>query len=385
MSCVRAQAKGPRRVTTTRIGLVLQGGGARGAYQVGVLLAVAKITGAHRSPFQIVCGSSVGAVNAASIAVAANDFQQGTQYLASLWRSLKCHSVYNTDALSLLLSTGRLASTMVFGYLGFSASGGLLDYEPLRKLLEREFRRSHLQQAIKSKALHALCITASSYGAGKAVTFFEGDETIQNWNRARRSGERVQIIPAHLLASAALPFAFAPVELSSSYYGDGALRSTSPLSPAIRTGAERILVIGTRDTLPDTGSRSMGKRMPTFGEVAGHSLDILFNDNLESDHERMQRINHTVSLIPEERRPLTPLRVIESVLLSPSQDLRKIAQSHASDLPRTVRMLLRSGGAWGGDGRLKSYLLFEPGYIGDLIDLGYEDTMKQETKIAEFF
>lgn len=367
-----------------RTAVVLQGGGARGAYHVGVLRAVAEITGARRSPFPIICGSSVGAINAASIAVAANDFQRGTEHLSALWRSLRCHAVYNADALSLLLSTGRLAGTMIFGYLGFSASGGLLDYEPLRQLLEREFRRSHLTHAIRSKALHALCITASSYEGGHAVTFFEGADSIPDWHRARRTGQRAQIEPMHILASAALPFAFAPVHLDTGYFGDGALRSTAPLSPAIRMGAERILVIGTRDTHLDTGPRPASKRGPTFGEVAGHSLDILFNDNLEADYERMDRINHTVSLIPEQRRKLTPLRVIESILLSPSTDLRAIAKEHASDLPRPVRMLLRSAGAWGGDGRLESYLMFEPGYVGALIDLGYVDTMAKVEQIRVF-
>jgi NTE family protein len=369
----------------SKTALVLQGGGARGAYHVGVLAALAEITRARRSPFQIICGTSVGAINAASIAAAANDFQRGTKHLDSLWRGLRCNSIYNTDALSLLMSTGRLAGTMMFGYLGFRAAGGLLDYGPLRKLLEREFQRPLLQHAVQSKALHALCITASSYEGGQAVTFFEGAETISDWQRARRMGRRVQLTAGHILASAALPFAFAPVRVEEGYYGDGALRSTSPLSPAIRTGADRILVIGTRDTQIDTTTRAARKSGPTFGEVAGHSLDILFNDNLEADQERMLRINNTISLIPKAQRDNTQLRVIDSILLSPSQDLRTIAKSYASDLPRAVRMLLRSAGAWGGDGRLESYLLFEPGYVGDLIDLGYSDTMGQAKMIKAFF
>jgi NTE family protein len=144
-------------------------------------------------------------------------------------------------------------------------------------------------------------------------------------------------------------------------------------------------VIGTRDTQIDTTTRAARKSGPTFGEVAGHSLDILFNDNLEADQERMLRINNTISLIPKAQRDNTQLRVIDSILLSPSQDLRTIAKSYASDLPCAVRMLLRSAGAWGGDGRLESYLLFEPGYVGDLIDLGYSDTMGQAKMIKAFF
>lgn len=364
--------------------LVLQGGGARGAYQVGVLKAIAEISGARRSPFQIVCGASAGAINAAPVAVMAQDFQVAVRHLERLWRGLHCTSIYETIPLKVLLSGSRLAGNLLFRFGGLRAGGALLDHAPLRQLLEREFNRKRLDRAISSGALHALCVTASSYSQGVAVTFFDGVEGIADWQRARRIGRRAQIGPAHLLASSSLSFAFDPVEIEGEYFGDGSLRSTSPLSPAIRTGADRVLVIATRDPLHQVPPKDLPTAPPTFGDIAGHALDILFNDNIEADYERMLRVNETLTLMPEDVRQQSRLRPISALLLAPSQDLRDIARPHAHDLPRTIRILMKMVGAWHHDGRLESYLMFEPAYIGDLIDLGYADTIARADELRSF-
>jgi NTE family protein len=363
--------------------LVLQGGGARGAYHVGAIKAIAEITERRRSPFKIVCGASVGAINAASIAVASNDFQAGARHLEDLWRSLNSSSIFNTQAIPLLMTALRWAMSPIFTRLGYPTRGGLLDCEPLKLLLQREFSRAHLRRAIRTGSLHALCITASSYKRGEAVAFFEGAKEVEEWSRSRRRGTRTEISADHILASAALPFAFAPVLLESGYYGDGSLRLTSPLSPAIHLGADRILVITSRDgnTVPLTDGAS--EESPSIGEMAGHALDILFNDSLEGDHERMKRINQTISLVSPEVRQKSPLRVIETVLLKPSRDLRDVAKSHAKQVPWSIKFLLYSLGPKDGDGRIESYLMFEPDYIGALIDLGYVDTMKRADAIIE--
>lgn len=375
----------PRLIAARRrTALVLQGGGARGAYHVGVIRAIAEITKAQHSPFQIVCGASVGAINAASIAVATLDFQAGARHLEVLWRGLRSNSVYDTRAMTLFLTSARWAATLLFGHLGLRATGGLLDYSPLAALLQREFNRKQLLFAIRTGALHALCITASSYSEGKAVTFFEGNAKLNSWERARRRGMRTAITPEHLLASSALPFAFAPVRLQANYFGDGALRSTSPLSPAVRTGADRILVIATRDNAPDPALFVPPQQSPSLGVVAGHALDILFNDNLEADLERMTRINHTISLLTPDARKLTSLRQVETLMISPSRDMRELAKPFKSEVPPAVRLLLRSIGAWGGDGRMISYLMFEPGYVGAQIDLGYADAMARAPEIEAF-
>lgn len=365
--------------------LVLQGGGARGAYQIGALKAIAEITGSRRSPFPIICGASVGAINAASIAAAAQDFQAGARHVEKLWRSLRCNSIYDTRGLPLLATSLRWAMSPVLRYLGLPATGGLLDYTPLRRLLREEFRKPHLRHAIRTGALHAFCITASSYSEGTSVTYFEGSQEIGNWSRARRRGERASIGPEHILASAALPFAFAPVQLHNGYFGDGSLRLNSPLSPAIHAGAGRILVITTRDNTPDPPQAGPQPKTPSIGEIAGHALDILFNDNLEADYERLNRINHTVSLLSPEARKKTPLREIDTVLLRPSVDIRAIARQHAGDLPRAIRLLIRGFGALDGDGRIESYLMFEPAYINALISTGYADTMARAGEIEAFF
>lgn len=362
----------------------MQGGGARGAYHVGVIKAIAEITACRMSPFQIVCGSSVGAINAASVAMTSLDFQTGAARLEALWRSLRSASIYDARPLPVLWKSSRWAMTLVLGHLGVRMNGGLLDYSPLHDLLKREFSQKHLRRAIKSKALHALCITTSSYTTGTSDTFFQGDETIMPWTRARRRGERATILPEHILASSALPLAFAPVRLNGGYFGDGALRSTSPLSPAIRTGADRILVVATRDGFVGSGKDGKVRPSPSIGEILGHALDILFNDNLEADVERTARINHTISLLTDDARTQTPLRIIETESVSPSKDLRDIAKLHANELPRSIRLLMRSIGYSGGDGRIESYLMFEPGYVGALIDLGYADTIAKADALSAF-
>jgi len=369
---------------TPKTAVVLQGGGARGAYQVGALRAIGEITGQRRSPFAIVCGASVGAINAAPLAAAALDFQQGTRHLEQLWRSLTSSSIYDTRTLTLLATGARWAWTLVFSHLGVGAPCAFLDATPLAKLLEREFDQRHIVQASDCGALHALCITAASFDEGIAVTFFQGHESIAEWARARRSGRRTKIRPEHLLASASLPFAFAPVLINGCYYGDGAMRLTSPLSPAIHTGADRILVIAARDRLPPGPPSTVSQNRPTMGAMAGHALDILFNDNLEADHERLSRVNDTLSLLSPDARQKTPLRKIETLMLSPSEDLRRIGQRFARDVPLAIRLLMHSFGTWGDDGRLVSYLLFEPRYISALIDLGYADTMARSEEIRTF-
>ena len=367
-----------------KIALVLQGGGARGAYQIGALKAIAEITGRRKSPFQIVCGASVGAINAASFAATSADIQHGTRHLEKLWRSLTCASIYDTRLLTLLSTGTRWAWTLMFGHLGFGAPCAVLDNAPLGRLLEREFNPDHVTRAIRGGALHALCITVSSYEEGKAVSFFQGSADIAEWTRARRCGIRAEIGPEHLMATSSLPLAFAPVRLQNGYFGDGSLRLTSPLSPAIHTGADRIMVIAARDTQSLQPARKPPEHMPTIGEMAGHALDILFNDNLAADHERMLRINQTLSLLTEEARKQTPLRVIDTMMLSPSQDVRDVAADHAEEIPAAIRLMMRSLGSWGNDGRLLSYLLFEPGFTGALIDLGHADTMARADEVAEF-
>ena len=197
--------------------------------------------------------------------------------------------------------------------------------------------------------------------------------------------QRVEIAVEHVLASAALPVIFPPQKVGEEYFGDGSLRLTAPLSPAIHLGAERILVVGTRDRNVETGEVEVRRRRaPTLGDIAGHMLDLLFNDNLNEDVERLRRINHTLSLLSPEKVADSPLRKVEVLIVQPSKDIGGIAKRHAKEIPWTIRGLLRGAGAWGSGWRVPSYLLFEPGFCGELIELGYQDAMMRKGEIAEF-
>lgn len=364
---------------------MLQGGGARGAYQIGVLKAVAELTAEVRAPISIISGTSVGAVNAAPLAASARTLRRGVKRLEKLWRGLHCGSVYDTRPRAIMATSMHWLVTLAFGGLGVGNPCALLNNAPLEKLLRREFQREGLQRAIRSGALHALCITASSYGSGQSITFFEGADDIKEWDWARRHGRRTQIDMRHLMASAALPFMFPAVRIGDRYYGDGALRLTAPLSPAIQAGADRLLVIGARDNFGSGIAEDAPEEYPSIGDMAGHSLDILFNDNLDADLERLTRVNRTLRLVSDSAQEKTDLRIIDTLVIEPSRDLRDIAVDHMDEMPTTMRLLLRSLGSWGRNGRLTSYLLFEPGYIGALIDLAYKDTMDQADKVRDFF
>lgn len=375
----------PKEGKRPRIGLVLQGGGARGAYQIGALKAIAELTAETRAPISIISGASVGAINAAPLAASAQNFGRGVTQLETLWRGLHCGSIYDTRPRAIIATSAHWLFTLALGGLGVGNPCALLDNTPLQKLLHRTFRRSGLERAIRSGALRALCITASSYGRGQAITFFEGADDIKEWDRARRHGRRAQIDVPHLMASSALPFMFPAVRIGDHYFGDGALRLTAPLSPAIRVGAERLLVIGARDNIVSEVEEDAPDEYPSIGEMAGYSLDILFNDNLDADLERLSRMNRALKLLPEDAYPDTDLRVIDTLMIKPSRDLREIASEHMEEMPTTIRLLQRSLGTWGRNGRLTSYLLFEPGYIGALIDLAYKDTMHRADEVRDFF
>jgi NTE family protein len=366
-------------------GLILPGGGARGAYQVGVLKAIAEFFPRGQNPFPILVGVSVGAINTAALASRPGDFTAAVAWLEKLWSNLTSDHVFRTD-FGTIADTGlKWLFAVIFGGLGEGNPKSLLDTAPLRKLIEREIRFDAIETGLKSGWLHAAAVTASSYSRGKAVTFFEGAGGIREWSRARREGVRERLTPSHIMASVSLPFVFPPEVVDFDYYGDGSLRLTAPLSPAIHFGADRILIIGSRDERPDPVP-SLGRPapFPTFGSIAGSALDILFNDNLREDIERAQRINRTVGLLPKPKRGETPLRQVQVLTLQPSQDIRKIAKRHIGATPWTIRLLLKGVGAWGHGWQLPSYLLFEPGFCRELMRLGYRDALKRKAELATF-
>lgn len=373
--------KSPPRPTA---GLILPGGGARGAYQAGALKAIAEIVGGKRNPFPVIAGASVGAINAAAIASQANDYRQGIIHLAEFWEGLRASDIYRTDVASVALrGLHWVAAITPLAGLGIKAPRALLDNEPLRGLLRRNIDFHGIERAIASGALHALAVTASSYSRARAVTFFEGQDTLTEWTRARQDGVAATLTVDHLVASSALPFVFPAQRIGDEYYGDGSLRLTAPLSPAVHAGADRILVIGVRDEPPHQPPAGNGA-YPSLGLIGGYMLDVIFMDNLDTDIERSQRINRTIAQVPPEKHAALGLRQISVLTLKPSKDIREIARAHAAEMPWTIRMLLRQLGVWGKDWLLPSYLLFGPGYNRALIDLGYHDTLARGEEIASF-
>ena len=367
-----------------RAGLVLTGGGARAAYQVGVVKAVRDLLGKPaRNPFPILCGTSAGAINAACLAASADDFSSGVANLLAFWEGMRCERIYRTDAWSILKSGARWLGALML--LSRRNPVALLDNAPLRELLEANIAIERIQAHLDSGALYAVCVTASGYTSGQSVSFFQGGSGLEGWERNQRIGAAVSLKSDYLLASAALPFLFPAVKLHREYFGDGSMRQIAPVSPALHLGADRVLIVGSgRQSVEQPRTRS--NVYPSLAQIAGHALNSIFLDSLLVDIERLERINRTLRLIPPEAMKDAQLRPVKVLFITPSQPLERIAARFVHALPRSVRFILRPTGALNRSGsNLASYLLFEQAFCRALIDLGYDDTVRREADVREFF
>ena len=369
-----------------RAGLVLTGGGARAAYQVGVVKAVRDVLGNPvKNPFPILCGTSAGAINAAGLAVQADDFTRAVANLLEVWENMRCEHVYRTDVASIMKSGARWLTSMMLISRGNPVS--LLNNAPLRDMLAKTMPFERIQQHIDAGALYAVCVTASGYTSGQSVSFFQGGSGLEGWERNQRIGAAVVLQLDYLLASSALPFIFPAVKVHREYFGDGSMRQIAPVSPALHLGADRVLIVGTgRQTMDQARARS--NIYPSLAQIAGHALNSIFLDSLAVDIERLERINRTVTLIPPEKLEgaSLSLRPVKVLFISPSQPIERIAARFVHELPRSVRFILRPTGALSRAGsNLASYLLFEESFCRALIDLGYQDTMARESEVKAFF
>ena len=369
--------------------LVMPGGGARGAFQVGVLKAVSELLPpACHNPFPIISGTSAGAVNSLVLASASKRFHVGVTELEHVWGNFRSRQVFRADSWTMLRSSLHWMASIVLGGTLVGTPRSLLNNSPLRELLKANVRFPLIDKAIREGDLHALAVTAAGYGTARSTTFFQATGETEEWTRKRRVGIRQPIDLDHVMASIAVPMIFPPVQIKGEYFGDGAMRQATPLSPAIHLGADRILVIGIRDETGDPApDTSRPQAFPSFAQIAGYMLDTLFMDGLYSDLERMTRINELIDSVPAEHRSedFNRMRPIDTMIILPSKDLRDIAHKHRRAMPMAVRALLRGiSGKGGSENRLLSFLLFEQAFTRELIELGYHDAMQLKDELQQF-
>jgi NTE family protein len=375
-------------VASGKAGLVLSGGGARAAYQVGVLQAIKEmLPDPSVNPFPIIAGTSAGAVNAGALASHAHDFGKAVDNLLDVWRNFEPRHVYRADFAGVAANSARWLGGLFFGAFVRDRRTSLLDNRPLAALLARKIEFDRIADNIARGALDAVAITCSGYTSGQSVSFFEGSPQLAGWKRSQRVGICTKIQVDHLMASSAIPLLFPAHKLNREFFGDGSMRQIAPVSPALHLGADRVVVVGTARIRNEDPERTRGDTYPTIAQVAGHVMNSIFLDSLAVDIERLERINRTISAVPQERlRQLgLTLHHVDVLVMTPSEPLDAIAIRHVHSLPAPIRFLLRTVGAMRrGGANLASYLLFEQGYCRELITLGYHDTMKRRDEVEAF-
>jgi NTE family protein len=378
------------------LGLVMTGGGARGAYQAGVLKRIGETprVQAHGNPFPIIGGTSAGAINGSALAAGSDNFASVTQVLASLWSRLKPTDVFRADVVAQARNSFTWIMDLSFGaILGGGHARSFLDATPLRHYLHAHLDCDRIQNNIKRGYLYALAISATNYNSGKSYLFIQGAKGHPMWNRSRRVTLATKITVEHICASAAIPLVFQPVRLKTArgtaFFGDGCVRLQQPLSPVIRLGARKIFAVGVRgESLEHQEEAAPDEKDPSLAQVMGVLFNVMFLDHLATDVEHLQRLNQLLKdghigetgLEGCERmRPLVPL------LITPSVDLSELARQHQRDMPYLIQYFVSSLGRDAAScADLMSYLLFTSKYTQDLIDIGYHDADRRIDEIEDF-
>lgn len=387
MSAPDQQSRNPRH---PGIALVLQGGGARAAYQVGTLKALSEILGRPtENPFPIITGTSAGAINAAVLAVNADNFAKGVDTLVHVWSHFTPDQVYRTDFPGVARNSFKWLSAFLLGAFTKNHRVSLFDNSPLAALIEKHVDLKRITTHIESGLLRAVSVTAAGYTSGQNCAFFQAAPDVQGWKRSQRVGIRVsQLRPEHLMASAAIPFAFPAIKINREFFGDGSIRQMAPVSPALHLGAERVFVVGTAKLVKDLPERTRGELYPSLAQIAGHAMASIFLDTLAVDIELLQRVNATLTVVDPEKLKASGMNLhhVDVCVACPQEPLERLAFQHARDLPWTTRFLMRSIGAMRkGGATLASYMLFDHRYCNALIEMGYQDMIKRREEIALFF
>ena len=379
------------------LGLVLTAGGARGAYQAGVLRRIAELPSLRDrpSPFAIVTGASAGAINGAYLAARSGDFRGGSRALADLWARLAVHDVFRTDLGSLgCVSLRWLRDLSLGGLVGAGSVSALLDTTPLFELLRDGLRLEGIGASIAAGHLYAVAVSATSYHSGRSFTFVQGRPGHPVWTRSRRVALSTELTHEHVSASAAIPIVFPPVRIRTApsgecFFGDGALRLVTPLSPAIRLGAKRVFAIGVRcagaaaalqEAEIPAAHNGVEMGEPPMAQICGVFLNALFLDHLDADVDHLKRMNEIAEAIPS-----SPLAVVKPLVVSPSSDLALVAAAFAHKMPRAVRYVMEGLGTPNAQSAdLMSYLLFDSTYTRALLDIGYQDAGARIDEIEQF-
>lgn len=366
-----------------RIGLLLSGGGARAAYQVGVLRAITELLPKDASnPFHIISGTSAGALNAASLACHAHRLRTGVKLLEHLWKNISSDQIYTPQSGKLLGS----ASIMLLSSMrtkNTDVPRSLLDNSPLRNLLERVLKLNKIQRSIDQGLLDALSITTSAYSTGESVSFYQGMRGLSDWEGPHRIGRRGQITHSHLMASSALPVLFPAVRIDEQFYGDGAVRQLAPTSTPIHLGATRLLAIGVSGNRGKTPLENKMTVPPSISQIIGHMLNSAFVDTLDNDLEFLRDMNEVLDHVPNKIRNGKKISAqkIELLEISPSKEINILATEFYDELPKQMARHIKRDTS----STLLSLILFEKGFCSALLEMGYADALAKEDEIKQFF